>query len=131
MEPIAGQASTEGGSSSLKETHGALALSGWGVLMPIGILVARYCKHWDPLWFYTHISVQGLSFGLGLAGVITGFSLEEKVGKDVDTHKALGILILVLGALQVCMDLRTKIYMPLQSLLLCPVLALCFFSSKW
>lgn len=78
-----------------------LNLIGWGVLLPIGKVVARYCKHWDPAWFYAHIFLQGGGFVLGLAGVITGFRLEDKVSDDVDTHKAIGIFILVSGSLQV------------------------------
>ncbi|KAJ8476415.1 hypothetical protein OPV22_020142 [Ensete ventricosum] len=31
---------------------------GWGVLIPIGIVVARYFKNSDPLWFFSHLSIQ-------------------------------------------------------------------------
>ncbi|CAA6667734.1 unnamed protein product [Spirodela intermedia] len=92
---------SESSSSSLRRAHGVLTLIGWGVLLPIGMAVARYCKHWDPAWFYAHIFLQGGGFVLGLAGVITGFRLEDKVSDDVDTHKAIGIFILVSGSLQV------------------------------
>ena len=69
--------------------------------MPIGMMVARHCKSWDPAWFYSHIIIQGTGFALGLAGVISGFKLEDQVDGNVDVHKTLGIFILVVGSLQV------------------------------
>ena len=81
--------------------HGLMNLIGWGVLMPIGMMVARHCKSWDPAWFYSHIVIQGTGFALGIAGIITGFKLEDQEGEEVNTHKALGIFILVAGSLQV------------------------------
>ena len=41
-----------------KSVHGGLMLLGWGVLLPFGILCARYLKHRDPLWFQLHRKVQ-------------------------------------------------------------------------
>ncbi|KAK9226321.1 hypothetical protein WN943_011368 [Citrus x changshan-huyou] len=76
-------------------------VTGWGILMIIGAILARYFKQWDPIWFYSHTLVQSLGFVLGVAGVISGLVLENKLGADVSTHKGLGIFILVLGCLQV------------------------------
>ena len=38
----------------LKNAHGWLMAVGWGLLIPVGILVARHGKDWDPLWFHLH-----------------------------------------------------------------------------
>lgn len=99
---------TTGGSSSgssfpegLKRTHGALNLFAWGVLLPIGAIVARYCRGWDPLWFYLHAGIQFVGFILGLAGVVAGVSLYGKIKADVPAHRGLGIFVLVLGILQI------------------------------
>jgi len=86
----------------LKRTHGALNLFAWGVLLPIGAIVARYCRRWDPLWFYLHAGIQFVGFILGLAGVVAGVSLYNKIQADVPAHRGLGIFVLVLGILQVC-----------------------------
>lgn len=98
-------AGTSSASSSyptqLKRTHGALAIFGWGVLLPIGTIVARYCKQWDPLWFYLHTVIQFIGFIIGLAAVVTGKSLYDKLHASVHTHRGLGIFVLVLGILQV------------------------------
>lgn len=85
----------------LKRSHGALAIFGWGVLLPIGALVARYCKRWDPLWYYLHVSIQLIGFIIGLAAVVAGISLYDQLHTDISTHRGLGIFIFVLGILQV------------------------------
>jgi cytochrome b561 len=80
-----------------------LLVLGWGVLVPMGILAARYFKSYDPHWFYSHISIQTVGFVLGLAGIIMGFDLDydPHLSDKYHTHKALGIAVLVLGCLQV------------------------------
>ena len=97
-----GVASSAGGGASFdtKKWHGAMAGLGWGVLMPVGVALARYFKRHDPFWFYAHISVQGVGFVLGTAGVIAGFKLNDDL-PGADRHQALGIAILVFGCLQV------------------------------
>ncbi|XP_058199786.1 cytochrome b561 and DOMON domain-containing protein At3g07570-like [Rhododendron vialii] len=87
--------------SNLKKNHGILNMLGWGILLPIGAIVARHCKEWDPIWFYSHVSIQSLGFILGVAGISCGFVLEHKLSTvNVSHHKGIGIFILVLGCLQ-------------------------------
>ncbi|KAE8695320.1 Cytochrome b561 and DOMON domain-containing protein [Hibiscus syriacus] len=85
----------------LRKSHGILNMVSWGILVLIGAIVGRYLRQWDPLWFYAHSLIQTVAFLLGISGIIAGFVLEDRLGVDVDTHKALGITILVLGCLQV------------------------------
>jgi hypothetical protein len=92
--------SSAGGAADTKKWHGALAGLGWGVLMPVGIALARYFKRRDPFWFYAHISVQGVGFVLGLVGILVGFKLNDDL-PGADRHQAIGIAILVFGCLQV------------------------------
>ncbi|KAM5562879.1 cytochrome b561 and DOMON domain-containing protein [Rosa sericea] len=99
---ITGQTSSTGSPyTRLRRSHGALNMLGWGILMIIGVIVARHLKSYDPLWFYLHIGIQSFAFVFGIIGVICGFVLDNKTNADVSTHKALGIFILVLGCLQV------------------------------
>lgn len=74
---------------------------GWGILIIMGAIVARHFKQWDPFWFYFHASVQSLGFLLGVIGVITGIVLHNQLHIDFNLHKTLGIIILILGCLQV------------------------------
>ncbi|KAK7389854.1 hypothetical protein VNO78_25149 [Psophocarpus tetragonolobus] len=85
----------------LKRSHGVLNILGWGILIIMGAIVGRYFKEWDPFWFYFHASVQSLGFLLGVIGVITGLVLNNQLRVDVSLHKALGIIIFVLGCLQI------------------------------
>ncbi|KAI4329932.1 hypothetical protein MLD38_028258 [Melastoma candidum] len=87
--------------TGLRRNHGILNMLSWGILMIVGILVARHCKNWDPVWFYAHIAIQSCAFVLGVVGIICGFVLENKLSVSVSSHKSLGIVILVLGCLQV------------------------------
>ncbi|CAN6239999.1 unnamed protein product [Urochloa humidicola] len=81
--------------------HGLLAMMGWGVLMPIGMITARYFRQLDPCWFYSHMAIQVCGFAIGIAGVVLGFRINEDGLKNVDVHKALGIAILAMASLQV------------------------------
>ncbi|XP_077249619.1 cytochrome b561/ferric reductase transmembrane with DOMON related domain-containing protein [Tasmannia lanceolata] len=98
-------AGTSSASSSypyqLKRNHGALAIFGWGVLLPIGAIIARYCRHWDPLWYYLHSVIQFVGFLIGLASVVAGISLYDKLHSNVRVHRGLGIFVFVLFILQV------------------------------
>ncbi|XP_010025993.1 cytochrome b561 and DOMON domain-containing protein At3g07570-like [Eucalyptus grandis] len=99
----AGQTTTESRRyTGLRRSHGILNILGWSILMIAGIIVARHCKQYDPMWFYVHAAVQSSAFVLGLLGIICGFVLENKISaSSVSTHKGLGIFILFLGCLQV------------------------------
>ncbi|KAL3649238.1 hypothetical protein CASFOL_005641 [Castilleja foliolosa] len=87
--------------SSLRRSHGLLAMLGWAILMPIGAMVARYMRKWDPIWFYSHAIIQSLGFTLGLIGIICGLVLENRLSVTVNKHKGIGITILIFGCLQV------------------------------
>ncbi|XP_039003796.1 cytochrome b561 and DOMON domain-containing protein At3g07570-like [Hibiscus syriacus] len=92
----------------LWKSHGALNMLSWGILMIIGAMIARYCKQWDPIWFYSHSAIQSCALVLGMAGVICGLVLENRLKTDLSTHKGLGIFILVLGCLQVSLKHSLK-----------------------
>lgn len=87
--------------ASLRRSHGILNMLGWGILMPIGVMVARYMRQWDPIWFYSHVAIQSCGFVLGVIGVICGFVLQNRLKTPVKRHKGIGVFILVLGCLQV------------------------------
>ncbi|KAK6145182.1 hypothetical protein DH2020_022002 [Rehmannia glutinosa] len=87
--------------ASLRRSHGLLNMLGWAILLPIGAMVARYMRKWDPIWFYAHAIIQSLGFILGLSGVICGLVLENRLDASVNKHKGIGITILIFGCLQV------------------------------
>ncbi|KAG8067567.1 hypothetical protein GUJ93_ZPchr0005g15508 [Zizania palustris] len=62
----------------LKRNHGALTIFGWGILIPLGAIVARYLRHKEPLWYYLHVLLQFLGYIIGLAGVVSGIALYNR-----------------------------------------------------
>lgn len=84
------------------KTHGALQVFGWGVLLPIGAIVARYAREYDPAWFYIHATFQIIGFIFIIAGVATGVALAKDVEvPGLNGHKGLGLFLLILAILQV------------------------------
>jgi uncharacterized membrane protein len=92
------------------QVHGALNILGWGILLPLGVMVARYARSFDPAWFYTHIVFQILGFVCIIGGIVTGFDVGSLVEADgLGAHQALGVFLLVLASLQVTYLPRFKI----------------------
>ncbi|KAL5572106.1 hypothetical protein UlMin_021703 [Ulmus minor] len=85
----------------MKKNHGILGIMGWGLLLPVGAIVARYFRHKDPIWYYLHSIIQFVGFVLGLAGVVLGQQLYNKIGAHFHTHRGIGIFVLVLSILQI------------------------------
>ncbi|OIT07408.1 PREDICTED: cytochrome b561 and DOMON domain-containing protein At3g61750-like isoform X2 [Nicotiana attenuata] len=83
-----------------KKTHGVLGILGWGLFCPFGAIFARYLRS-QPLWYYFHVSAQYIGFILGLAGVVVGVQLNNRLQPHIPGHQGIGILILVLSILQV------------------------------
>lgn len=83
------------------QNHGILAVVSWGILIPIGIMVARYARPFQscrPAWFYTHIFFQVSGFILGVAAWAMGMKLGNGT---YASHRAIGIVIFTLSILQV------------------------------
>ncbi|XP_002962230.2 cytochrome b561 and DOMON domain-containing protein At5g35735 [Selaginella moellendorffii] len=89
----------------LRNAHGILNALGWGILLPIGAMSARYLRsfEWaDPTWFYLHVACQTLGYILGVVGWAIGLRLgSDSVGVRYNTHRNIGITMFVFGTLQV------------------------------
>lgn len=87
------------------QIHGVLNAVSWGILMPIGAIIARYMrvfKSADPAWFYLHVTCQSSAYIIGVAGWATGIKLgSESSGVQYTAHRAIGIVLFCLGTLQV------------------------------
>lgn len=77
----------------------------WGILMPLGAVIARYLKVFksaDPAWFYLHVTCQTSAYIIGVAGWATGLKLGSDNGKiQYNVHRNIGITLFCLGTLQV------------------------------
>lgn len=90
---------------TLKDRHGIINVVGWGILMPIGAMIARYLKMFksaDPAWFYLHAFCQSSGYIIGVAGWATGLKLgSDSPGVERTPHRRIGIALFCLGTLQV------------------------------
>ncbi|KAK1376626.1 Cytochrome b561 and DOMON domain-containing protein [Heracleum sosnowskyi] len=84
-----------------RKTHGVLALLGWGLVLPVGAIVARYLRHMDPLWYYFHVVLQFTGFLIVVAAVAVGRLLYGRLHANVPAHRGIGFFALALSILQV------------------------------
>ncbi|MFS7921862.1 putative cytochrome b561 and DOMON domain-containing protein [Helianthus anomalus] len=106
---VSGQTGAGGGvGGSLlhrRNTHGVLNAVSWGILMPMGAMVARYLRVFKvahPAWFYIHVAIQATAYGVGVAGWGTGLKLgSDSEGIKYTTHRNIGITLFAFGTLQV------------------------------
>uniref|UniRef100_A0A0E0M301 Cytochrome b561 and DOMON domain-containing protein n=1 Tax=Oryza punctata TaxID=4537 RepID=A0A0E0M301_ORYPU len=96
-----------------RNIHGFLNAVSWGILLPMGAILARYLKTFrsaDPAWFYLHVSCQLIGYGVGVAGWATGINLGNMSnGITYTLHRNIGIIVFALGTLQIfALFLRPK-----------------------
>jgi len=88
----------------LFRAHGSLMLTSWGVLLPLGVMIALTGRHRDPLWFHLHRGCQCLGLVLALAGwilALSQFSVFSTGGTRTSfLHACLGCTVMSLGLLQ-------------------------------
>ncbi|CAN0897497.1 Cytochrome b561 and DOMON domain-containing protein At5g47530, partial [Linum grandiflorum] len=96
-----------GGSNSRlrkRNIHGILNAVSWGIMMPIGAIIARYLKVFksaNPAWFYLHVACQLSAYIVGVAGWGTGLKLgSESAGIQYSKHRNIGITLFCFGTLQ-------------------------------
>ncbi|KAH7415570.1 hypothetical protein KP509_14G052700 [Ceratopteris richardii] len=86
----------------LKNRHGVLNTVGWGIVLPCGVLAARYLRFADPAWFYIHVFLQLSGFTLGVAGWATGMRLGDySKGIVHHKHRSIGITLFAISIVQV------------------------------
>ncbi|KAL1347109.1 hypothetical protein AAHE18_08G235200 [Arachis hypogaea] len=85
----------------MRKNHGIVGIIGWGLILPIGVIIARYFRHKDPLWFYFHAAIQFVGFTFGLVTIILGLQLYTKMNAHISAHRGIGIFVFVLSILQI------------------------------
>ncbi|KAM3326035.1 cytochrome and DOMON domain-containing protein [Capsicum chacoense] len=108
LDLLSGESKTDASGDSKvkkKNIHGILNAISWGMLFPIGIIIARYLRTFqsaDPAWFYLHVSFQCSAYVIGVAGWATGLKLgSESKGITYHVHRNIGITLFCLATLQV------------------------------
>ncbi|KAM3394934.1 cytochrome and DOMON domain-containing protein [Capsicum galapagoense] len=87
--------------------HGILSIIGWGVVLPIGVIIARYFKkgpiHWNEhdQWKYAHKACQACGYIIGATGWALGMWLgNSSKHYSFPKHGAYGISIFTFATLQ-------------------------------
>ncbi|MFQ6639369.1 hypothetical protein Gotur_015361 [Gossypium turneri] len=88
----------------LKNVHGILNIFGWGLLLPIGAIVARNFSKF-PLkcddWYQLHTLCQTSGYIVGAVGWGTGIWLGNSSRQyTLKAHRILGIIVFTLATLQ-------------------------------
>ncbi|KAL3344466.1 hypothetical protein AABB24_023756 [Solanum stoloniferum] len=95
--------------SKIKIAHGIINAVSWGMMMPLGVVLARLRylplqEYYPALWFNLHIYCQSIAYFLGIAGGGLGFFLGRQSSSSVkqhSCHRYIGGALLVLATLQV------------------------------
>ncbi|XP_024984585.1 cytochrome b561 and DOMON domain-containing protein At5g47530-like [Cynara cardunculus var. scolymus] len=108
LNVLSGRSGSAGGSSSKtkkRNIHGILNAISWGIMMPLGAIMARYIRVFqsaDPAWFYLHVTCQTLAYIIGVAGWATGIRLgTQSPGIQFTSHRLIGIILFCVATLQV------------------------------
>ncbi|EIN04623.1 hypothetical protein PUNSTDRAFT_75977 [Punctularia strigosozonata HHB-11173 SS5] len=90
---------------SRARTHALLSSIGFLILLPLGVLLARYARTFTSRWWWAHGLIQFVVSGpVILAGWAYGYQTTQRLftgGNWVDTHKKIGLALLVLYLFQV------------------------------
>ena len=101
----------------IRAVHGSLMFIAWIVLVPLGIIIARYFKNIGHSWFLAHSIILSLAC---LATIISGFvifwgmwpstTFHNKRDKVALTHASIGVIILGLVFIQPILGLFANFY---------------------
>ena len=86
--------------------HGTLMMTSWGVLLPLGVISARFLKYQGgdpPTWFKFHrqLQITGLTLAvIGWVVALSQFDVFRAGGGTSFIHGVLGMLVMTLGILQ-------------------------------
>ncbi|KAL2495893.1 Cytochrome [Forsythia ovata] len=89
---------------SLRMAHGILNIMGWGIFLPVGVIIARYFRkfpmHWG-FWYVFHVSCQIAAYILGSAGWVLGLWLgNQSKYYFFRTHGIFGSVIFTFTTIQ-------------------------------
>ncbi|KAJ6456385.1 CBD9-like protein [Mycena sanguinolenta] len=75
--------------------HAVFCVVGFALLLPSGVLLARYLRTFSPSWYTGHWIAQfGIAGPAIVTGVVLGFKASGPVGyKIMDPHKKMGIIL--------------------------------------
>ncbi|XP_058103637.1 cytochrome b561 and DOMON domain-containing protein At5g47530-like [Magnolia sinica] len=89
----------------LRKVHGIVSMIGWGIILPLGIISARYLKEFPfevEKSYAIHVPCQICGFVIGTIGWALGMSLgNQSKNYILRNHRIIGITIFSMALLQV------------------------------
>jgi len=87
--------------------HAVLASIAWLIILPLGVLVARYLRTFTRKWFWGHAVIQlVIAAPIFYAGWARGYRFADFAGLHFfDTHTKIGLAMLVLYTIQLVLGL--------------------------
>jgi len=86
--------------SAAKQAHAFLMFFSWGLILPFGMLFARYGRSIpDGFWFKVHRPVQYLGYAVAIVGFIEILSVLRNFGTFY--HHYMGVIIMTMGFIQI------------------------------
>jgi uncharacterized YccA/Bax inhibitor family protein len=86
----------------IRDAHAIIMFISWGLILPFGVLFARYTKSLkDNLWFTIHRPSQGIGFLLSLAGIIIAYYMVGPTFTMFRAHGILGTIIFIFSIIQI------------------------------
>jgi len=92
------------------KNHAILSTVGFLILLPVGVLIARYTRTFTPIWFRAHLVIQlFLSGPVIFAGWYYGYQTTKllELGNFQDPHEKMGLALLILYVIQLVIGLFT------------------------
>ena len=90
---------------SFEQVQMVLIIIGWGTILPIGVIIARYFKKFPMLseeWYSFHIMFQSIGYIVGTIGWITGLCLGNTSKQYANkTQRILSIIVFTFITVQV------------------------------
>jgi len=102
LDFVGGTGQRGGNNNPQRNTHGVLMLVGWGIFIPLGMIVARYGRKTFPdgLWFEIHRGLMSTGLLLTTSAFIIAWVMTQGVFFNTSFHAQLGLTITILGYLQ-------------------------------
>lgn len=86
---------------ALRKAHGALMFAGFGVFIPVGIIIARYGKEdLGESWFLIHLLLQLSGYFIAFAAFLIALYMVNGTHFTTKAHSQLGLAVVVSGVVQ-------------------------------
>jgi len=86
----------------LKDAHAIIMFISWGLILPFGVLWARYTRSLkNNIWFTIHRPSQGIGFLLSTAGIIIAYYMLGPTFTIFRSHGILGTIIFFFSIIQI------------------------------